>query len=161
MTDRQPIVLTEQLFDVGSALIVATVAADGEPRACRASAWSLVDRATARVRVAVSADDPVTVANLEPGAPVAVTGADVATLRSIQLKGHVATVEEPGVADLDLVDRHNQELVAQIELTDEHPREIVLRFMPSTVLMVELLVDEAFDQTPGPGAGSTLRGGAA
>lgn len=144
-------------------MIVATVAPDGEPRAARAGAWSLVDPASRRVRLAVSADDPVMVASLRDhaarGVYLAVTGADVATLRSLQLKGRVVAVEEPDADDLELAGRHQDLFVSKIEATDGHSRDVVWRFLPASLIMVEVLVQEAYDQTPGPDAGQVLRAG--
>lgn len=121
----------------------------------------MVDPAARRVRLAVSADDPVMVTTLGQHAErvvhLAVTGADVATLRSLQLKGRVVAVEEPDAADRELVDRHQNLFVAKIEATDGHPRDVVWRFLPTALIMVEVVVDEAYDQTPGPDAGQALR----
>ena len=153
--------MPEGNLELGSALIVATAAPDGEPRAARASSWSVVDPAARRVRLAVSADDPVMVATLHQHAErdvhLAVTGADVATLRSLQLKGRVVAVDDPDPADLDLSLRHQDLFVAKIEATDGHPRDVVWRFLPASLIMVEMLVEEAYDQTPGPEAGAALR----
>lgn len=154
--------LDEALLEVGSALVVGTVSSAGEPRASRASSWRLVDAAGRRVRMAISADDPTVVDNLMPRAdrpdpPVAVTGADVATLRSVQLKGRVVAMGDPDAGDLVSIERHLDVFTRKIEATDGHPREIVRRFLPRAYVMVELVVDEAYDQTPGPGAGAVLR----
>jgi hypothetical protein len=160
VSDRQLSESLDGVLELGSALIVATVSPDGEPRAARASAWSVVDPAARRVRVAVGSDDPVLVANLTADRAVgylSVTGADVATLRSVQLKGRVVMIEEPNPVDLDLVARHTDAFVAKIEVTDGHAPEVVRRFLPTSVTMVEMVVEEAYDQTPGPGAGAVLR----
>src|SRR5690606_7630371 len=116
-----------------------------------------------RIRIAVAADDPVIVDNLTGGtspagdAFVAVTGADVVTLRSLQLKGRVVAVGPPDDGDRALADQHADVFTRKIEATDGHPREGMLRFLPTDLVMVDIVVDEAFDQTPGPGAGAILR----
>lgn len=163
MSDFELPELNDAMFQLGSALIVATVAPDGEPRAARASSWRLVDAASRRLRLAIAANDPVIVDNLTrdgsdgPGTSLAVTGADVATLRSVQVKGRVVTVEPPEDADLELIEQHADVFTRKIQATDGHPREVVLRFLPTEYVMVEMLVDEAYDQTPGPAAGAVLR----
>jgi hypothetical protein len=159
VSDRQLSESLDAMLELGSALIVATVAPDGEPRAGRASAWSVVDAAARRIRVAVGADDPAMVANLRAGVAggyVAITGADVATLRSVQLKGRVVAVEAPSQDELDLVARHTDVFVGKIHVTDGHSPEVVRRFLPTALTMVELVVEEAYDQTPGPSAGAVL-----
>lgn len=164
MSDLQPTELDADVLALGSALIVATVGPDGEPRACRASSWELIDAAQRRVRVAVAADDPQAVSYLVEGPEpryLAVTGADVATLRSIQLKGRVVATEPPDDTDLALVARHNDVFISKIEATDGHPPNVIRRFLPSVLIMVELIVEEAYDQTPGPAAGAALLPGGA
>lgn len=149
----------EALLELGSALIVGAVGADGSPRAVRASSWRVVATDPVRVRVAVCADDAVAMAGLErPGAWIAVTGANVTTLSSVQLKGPVVDVGPVEAEDLDLIERHVEVLARNINHADGHPLHIVYRFLPLTYVMVEFEVVEAFDQTPGPGAGAELAG---
>ena len=81
-----------ELIGAGTSLVVGTVSRDAEPRAARAWASSVVATEPLRVRVLMSADDPEAVANLETG-NVSLTGADVPTLQSAQLKGTVVLVE--------------------------------------------------------------------
>lgn len=162
MSDHHIDELPEGMLGLGWALVAATVSPDGEPRAARASAWSVVDPTAPRARVAIAADDPVLIDNLRDdpaGGYVSVTGADVTTLRSLQLKGRVVLIEEPDAADLDLIARHQEVFVSTIEAIDGHGRDVVQRFLPTTVAMVELIVDEVYDQTPGPDAGAVLRAG--
>ena len=49
-------------------------------------------------------DDQTLVDNLE-GRKVAVTAADVRTVRSVQLKGRVVSVEQPTPADIEITER--------------------------------------------------------
>lgn len=156
--------LPEGMLALGSALIAATVSADGEPRAARASSWQVVDPTERRIRVAMCADDPVFVANLglhaEPGSVrVSVTGADVLTFASVQLKGSVVALDAPDADDRAAIEHHNDVFVGKIEAVDGHPADVVRRFLPIEHVMVEVLVDEVYDQTPGPGAGAVLRAG--
>lgn len=147
----------DEMLETGAGLVVATIGADGEPRAARAWSWSLVEPTTDRVRVAVCADDPVTVADLTNGT-VAVTAADVATFESLQVKGRVVAVEAPDAVDLERVRRHSEAFFARVHAVDGNPVELLLRMLPNEIVMIELVVEQAFDQTPGPGAGMRVRG---
>jgi hypothetical protein len=144
-----------ETIGLGCSLVVGTVAADGEPRATRAWAACVVDADRRRLRVLVGADDPVSVANLANGR-IALTGANVRTLRSAQLKGRVVRTEPPTTADLDLVAESSAAFFRAIHETDGNPLEIVERLHPAEVIAVEVDVEELFDQSPGPAAGAAV-----
>lgn len=147
--------LTSMIED-GAGLVVGTVGADDEPRATRAWSAVVVDAAARRLRVVVSADDPVSVANLRPDAVVALNGADVRTFRSVQLKGRVVVVEPPGPDDLDTTREQSERFLHEVHATDGNPIELLRRILPIEVVVVELEIDEMYDQTPGPDAGGPL-----
>jgi hypothetical protein len=142
----------EAMIAAGSGLVVATVCPDGSPRVCRAWSAVTVDRAAGRFRVSVTADDPITVENLSAG-PVAVTAADVRTLRSLQMKGRAVTVDLPTEDDLAEAERQTDVFFRVVSATDGIPVELLRRITPHRVVMVEVQVDERYDQTPGPSAG--------
>lgn len=144
------------MIDAGAGLVVGTAGADGEPRATRAWAVTVVDDGTRRVRVVVSADDPVSVANLRTGAVVALNGADVRTFRSVQLKGRVMAVESPSADDLGTTRAQSDRFLQVVHETDGNPLELLRRILPVEVVVVELEIDEMYDQTPGPDAGGPL-----
>lgn len=146
------------LLEPGSALIVGTVSPDGEPRATRAWALLATDVERGRLRALVSADDPVAVANLAEGARVAVTGADVVTLRSAQVKGEVRAVEAATADDLSAVAAASERFFDLVLETDGTPLALQHRLLPNEVVAVELVVTERFDQSPGPDAGAPLQG---
>ena len=147
--------LTSMIED-GAGLVVGTVGDDGEPRATRAWSVTVVDPAAGRVRVVVGADDAVTVANLRVGALLALNGADVHTLRSVQLKGRVVAVDAAGTADLETARAQSDRFLQAVHDTDGNPFEQLRRMLPIEVVVVEVVVDEMFDQTPGPEAGGPL-----
>lgn len=144
------------IVDGGASLVVATVSEDGEPRAARAWATTVVDPEALRVRIAMAADDDVAVGNLATGT-IALTAADVRTLRSVQLKGRVMAVEPATAADLQRVVEHSDRFFDAVHETDGNPLPLLRRLLPHRVVAVELSVDEAFDQSPGSGAGEALR----
>ncbi len=139
----------------GGGLVVGTVSADGEPRAVRA--WSAVLRseADARLRVVMSADDTVSVENLANGR-VAVTIADVRTFHSLQLKGPVVSTEEATPEDLEEMRIQSDTFLTAVHETDGNPLEGLRRMLPHEVVVFEMLVEDVYDQTPGPEAGVAL-----
>lgn len=140
------------LLDDGVGLLIGTSDGSGVPRAGRA--WGV--RMDAKLlRVVIGADDSYLVANLDRRC-VAVTGADVRRLRSAQLKGHVVAVEDPDEADLAVGDEHTAAFLTAIRETDGTEYELTSRLLPRRMLTVVIEVDEGFDQTPGPTAGTPI-----
>ena len=87
---------------------------------------------------------------------VAVTGADVRTLHSLQLKGHLRTLEPATAADLATVEAFIDEFTEAIEETDGMPRTLTRRMRPAGFAAAVLDITELYDQTPGPTAGTVL-----
>ena len=140
------------ILAAGTSLIVGTVGPDGEPRATRAFALTVVDAEADVVRVVLSADDAVTVDHLDTGV-IAITAADVRTLRSVQLKGRIVGVEASNEHDEAVVADHSGRFFQAIHETDGHDLSAIRQMLPLRTLSVEVLVEELFDQTPGPDAG--------
>ncbi|TFH20950.1 MAG: hypothetical protein E4H05_01185 [Acidimicrobiales bacterium] len=145
------------ILETGAGLVVGTVSADGEPRADRAWAASVVDADTRRLRFVMSADDPAVVENLQSGA-VSLTGAEASTYQSVQLKGRPLVVEAPTAADVELARLQSETFFDAVHRSDGNPVEFLRRMLPHRMLAVEMIVEETFDQTPGPSAGTALAG---
>jgi hypothetical protein len=149
------------LLESGCSLIVGLVTADGQPRAGRGWALSIAaDRRHARLLLAAADVDGLGHA---PGAPigkVAVNGADVLTLRSVQLKGPIVGVEPADDRDLACMARHCDGFFDAVAVVDSIPRYLMERLIPDDVVACTFEIVEAFDQTPGPGAGQPLPSGA-
>jgi hypothetical protein len=118
-------------------------------------AWGLRVRHGHLVRALIGADDATT-PNLRVGARVAVLLVDVATYRSVQLKGSVVDVEAPTASDHDVHEVYVAEFVAALRAADRHTSPDGA--LPAQLVSVTIDVDAAFDQTPGPGAGRALGG---
>jgi hypothetical protein len=144
------------LFGAGAAIIVGTVGPDGEPRATRGWSVRSVDADTGRIRVMISADDPLVVGNLA-GSRIAVGGAEVRTLRSAQVKGRVVSVETPTAEDLADMAHDSERFFVDVHVVDGNPLELLRRLLPHDVVAVEIEVEEQYDQSPGPGAGEPVR----
>lgn len=157
MTGEYEVFETEMaaITAAGGGLVVGTVSDEGEPRAVRA--WSAVvpTGAPDRLRVVMSADDPVAVGNLAHGR-VAVTIADVRTFRSLQLKGTVTLTEVPSAEDLEQMRIQAETFLTAVHETDGNPLEGLRRMLPHDVIVFEMIVEHGFDQTPGPEAGAAL-----
>jgi hypothetical protein len=138
----------------GCAMVVGTASPDGEPHAQRGWGCSVVDPST--LRVMLDSSDPVLRAHLDAGGLIAVTSADVRTLRSVQLKGRVVQLEDPSAVDLERCATHNDELFADICATDFFPVELTSRMVPPGYMVAVVTVEELYDQTPGPGAGAPV-----
>ena len=148
-----------RLLRNGSALIAGLVDPEGRPYALRA--WVVVPASTAgdRVRVALG-DECNVVGDWIVGTRVAVTGGDVSTLESLQVKGTVvAWWGEPTESDLAAAGEHAEAFFLAVHESDGDPIELVRRMGPRHLVVVEIEIDEAYDQTPGPKAGAPLEVG--
>jgi Pyridoxamine 5'-phosphate oxidase len=144
-------------LESGCALIVGSVGADGRPAASRGWGLTVIDAERPELRLLLDAEDDQTVANLSVAdAPVAVTGADVPTFRSVQLKGRVVAVEPADAADRARAVRFMEAFFTDITNTDGTPRPLLEHLVPSGFVASTVRVDDLFDQTPGPTAGTPL-----
>ncbi|MCU1501721.1 MAG: uncharacterized protein JWM12_1075 [Ilumatobacteraceae bacterium] len=151
---------TIDLLESGCALIVGLVTANGAPFATRGWGLTLADaRADARARLLVTAADVVALGHPDgalAGASVAVTGCHILTLRSIQLKGSIASVEPPTAIDQDRVDQYCDDYFGAVAQVDNIPRHLMERMRPRSVVAVVFGIEQVYDQTPGPGAGAAV-----
>jgi hypothetical protein len=148
----------EAMAERGYSMIVGTVDDDGAPRATRGWGVKVVDERARRVRFTMSADDEIAVGNLE-GRLVALTGADVRSLQAMQMKGAVVAIGVPDDDDLQRMTAHTENFLAAVEEIDGIPPDLLKRNLPLTVVTVDVVVDELYDQSPGPSAGAAIRGG--
>jgi hypothetical protein len=118
-------------------------------------AWGLRVRQGHLVRALIGAD-AATTGNLQPGTRIAVLLIDVATYRSVQLKGSIVGVEPPVASDHDVYDVYVAEFVAALRAADRHTS--IDEVLPAQLVVVTIDADAVFDQTPGPGAGRSLGG---
>ena len=146
----------QTVVETGSPLILATASPAGEPYASRGWGLALVDATEGRIRLLLDAEDSVTIANAEAGGSIAITAADVTTLRAVQFKGSCVSVEAATDADRDNSTDHCAKFFATVEVTDGTPRAKLERLVPNDLVAVIVEVRELFNQTPGPRAGETL-----
>jgi hypothetical protein len=140
----------------GRALIVGSASPDGTPLASRGWGFPAFEAAAGLVTVLVDLHDRRAQENLVVGAPAAVTATDVQTLRSLQMKGRVVSSgpSEPG--DDKVVRAYCDAFFGDIETIDGMHRDILERMFPEDWFRCQVLVEERFDQTPGPKAGAPM-----
>jgi Pyridoxamine 5'-phosphate oxidase len=146
---------TRAFLESGCGLLVATVSADGEPHASRGWGLDVVELGSPTVvRVVLDADDERTLEHVAAGGAIAITAANVLTLRSLQLKGRADGLDATSPVDPERVDRYVRQFHADVELTDRVTWATFQTFFPASYVTCVVRVDEMFDQTPGPGAGA-------
>ena len=144
------------------ALIVGMTREDGAPYATRGWGLQVVDEPSqdgdhlAIVRVLLPEDDTVAIAAAEPGRSIAVTAADVVTLRSAQFKGRSLGTAPATEEDLEQSARYFDKFSSDVARADGQPRELLGRLVPHRLVRCVVVVHEAYNQTPGPGAGEEL-----
>jgi hypothetical protein len=146
-------------LESGCGLIVGLVRPDGVPFPFRAWGLDVLDAPAGTVRVLVGAGELARSGvdrALLAGASVAVTGSDVRTLHTVQVKGTVDGVTDVSPDDLKRARRHTSDFFDVIVELDQISREALERMVPVDFVAVALTVSEAYDQTPGPAAGAPL-----
>jgi hypothetical protein len=141
-----------------AALIVGFVGPDGKPRAARGWGLQIPDDDPSRCRLLVDQREVPFLQHLVPGGLIAVTAADVVSLRSIGLKGPVESVGPVDQHDVDHHLVHCDRFFDDIEATDHTPRHLLDHFRPGPLAAVTFRAAQVFDQSPGPAAGRALDG---
>jgi hypothetical protein len=143
------------LIEAGPAIAVGTRDASLVPHAVRGwGARVAEDLRTLEVFV----DRPAasdTMADVQDNARIAVTFVDVMTLRSAQLKGRCVEVCEPGPDDWAWVDKHRAAFVEAVG-NILFPAKAARNLWSMQVVKLRFVVEEIYDQTPGPNAGKAL-----
>ena len=148
---------TRAFLESGCGLLVATVSPEGEPHASRGWGLDVQDLgAPARLRLLLDADDERTLEHVRAGGAIAITAANVLTLRSIQLKGRALGSDGDIPDDPGRVERYVREFHADVHATDHVTWELFQQFFPASCIACLVDIDDVFDQTPGPGAGARV-----
>ncbi len=102
-----------------------------------------------------------TLHNLADNQQIAVTVVIPSTYRSVQFKGSALETSAPFPEFLERVGRHREAFIQEVDLVGV-PRPLATRVFSAEMevspakVKIRLSVDEIFDQTPGPKAGSRL-----
>jgi hypothetical protein len=147
---------TIEYLESGCSLVVGTVAADGEPHACRGWGLRVPVPEVDRLHLVLDAADTVALDNIGATKRLALTAADVPTLRSMQLKGFVADVYSADDEDRATVLEFCDAFFGNVVAIDGTDRRLLERLVPRDFVACDVAVDEFYNQTPGPGAGSAV-----
>jgi hypothetical protein len=141
-------------LDSGVSMVGASANDELSPEAFRMWGASLSHDGV--LRALVSSDAGQTFEHSREGTLLCMTFADVLNLRSIQVKGRsIGAAEPPGPADLACMERYQEVLYPKARLNGT-PDPLLEGIRPRSVFVISIVVDEAYDQTPGPSAGSRL-----
>jgi len=142
--------------DSGVSMVGASAGDDLVPEAFRMWGASLGDDGV--LRALISSDAGLTFERVRRGTLLCMTFADPLDLRSMQVKGRsVGAAEPPGPADLALVQRYEEVFCPKSRLNGT-PQALLEAVRPRSVFAVSIALEEAYDQTPGPTAGTRLEG---
>jgi len=147
---------TIEFLHSGCAVLIGTVDDNGQPHASRGCGVTVLDAEVGRLRLLADASDAKLVANLKPGALVAITVASVPTFQSMQMKGRVVGVETATGADEAKSRQYAADFIRDIHESDGQPMDVLGRWADRTILPCIVEIDSSFDQTPGPLAGTAL-----
>ena len=142
-------------LESGLALSVGTRSADHVPNARRGwGARVSEDGRSMDIFIDKSSCDEA-VANLRDNGRVAVCFVDVSDLHSLQIKGRCVEVGEPGPDDWSWVDRHRAAFTESVGFIG-FPPQTIRHLWSMQVIRIRFVIDEFYDQTPGPGAGKAI-----
>ena len=114
------------------------------------------DRRRATLLVPQSSSGAV-LADLRDNGQIAVVFSEPSSHRTIQVKGHDATVAPCGPDDAALAERYVEGFVAEIaQLGFAHHVAQTILSRHDALVAVHFTIAEAFEQTPGPAAGERL-----
>ena len=135
-------------------VFLGTVDAMGTPDAARVVGIAVVDQS--RLRILISERAATARTNAQVGASVTVLVTDITSHRSVQWKGRVERCGDsrsPG--DTALMDHHVTAFREASSVVGLDPRE-AWKLFPTDGVPLVVLVEECFDQTPGPNAGQRV-----
>jgi hypothetical protein len=144
-----------ELVESPCSQIVATVDETGSPEATRGWAIDVLPGGR-ELRLLLSASATATLANLATTGWIALTVTHFATLESVQVKGHVVSVDVRTAADRIRFEQFCAACTNALHDLEGTPEETIWRLMPVDVVACVMTVEEVYDQTPGPAAGARL-----
>jgi Pyridoxamine 5'-phosphate oxidase len=147
---------TIAFLESGCGVVVGTVGADGAPHVSRGWGITVTSTDPTEVRVLLDADDTVAADYLAATGAVAVTAGNVRTLQATQFKGRAAAVEQATADDRDRAARYADAFFGNINAVDGTPLELINTLRAPDYVACTIRVEEMYDQSPGPSAGTRL-----
>jgi hypothetical protein len=148
--------LLNRCFDAGMSLLVATANAANVPVSCRAVALASADNGATVTVYLPMATSHETIQNVATTHRVAITASHPIDHCSIQLKG-TTTHARLARADEEALVRSHLDAFADVLDTIGIPRRLTRNAACWPAFAVDVRVEQVFEQTPGPNAGSRLR----
>jgi hypothetical protein len=158
--DRPRVALSDDVIsfiESGVSIVMAVVGPTGRAHAGRALAARVLPDATLRIIFPHEGNDAITAA-VQTGGPIAVTFSAPLSHRTLQIKGLSSRPEELDPVDLAMSQTQCKAFAGVIAAAG-HPPAFVQAFMDycaSTPQVLSFPAHEAYEQTPGPGAGRSL-----
>jgi hypothetical protein len=150
--------LAAELLGGGCGLVVGLVDGEGVPFASRAWGRTTVQERPLCLRLVLPLDDGLPLLVGKAVGPIAMTVTDPLTLRSVQFKGRAGPIEPATAEDRATVARCCDSFFSALIEIDGYERSFLERAVPADFLVCTVVVDELYDQTPGPGAGAAIGG---
>jgi hypothetical protein len=144
-------------IESGVSIVVGVVGPAGRALGGRALAARVMQDATIRV-IYPEEGNAAIAASAQSGGPIAVTFSAPLSHRTLQIKGLSSRTENLEPEDLASV-RQQGDAFAAILVAVGHSPAFVQAFsdyLSSALLVLSFPAEEAFEQTPGPGAGRSL-----
>jgi hypothetical protein len=135
------------------------VRAGNVPHSTRGWGLEVLPGPPLRMRLLLSAEDAIVGRDGPSGATgtrVAVTATDPHTMRSVQFKGRADAMIAATDDDRAVARRFCDSFFAAVKEVEGTDRLLLERMVPIDYVACTVVVDELFDQTPGPGAGAAL-----
>lgn len=143
-------------LEAGASVLVATVDGRGIPSCCRASAITSNDDLKTLAIYLPIATSQQTIKDIATTHRLAVAATHVVEHVSIQLKGTASTARLARDDEAALVESRH-EAFADVLHNIGLPRRLTRSVVHWPAFVVDMKVEEIFEQTPGPHAGARLR----
>ena len=144
-----------EFVESGVATIVGTGDAHGRPQMSYGWGPRVDDDRTVMHVFLDAVPGEAIVANLSTNRRIAVTVAHPVSYRSVQFKGVVRDTGAPSEEERAWVRQQRGAFLTSTSLVGDPP-ETIRNLWSDDVVRVVFVVEQAFDQTPGPGAGAPL-----
>jgi len=146
-------------LESGCSFVVALATQSGAPFAMRG--WGLFVRSAEPLRArAMLPAGSLAKGGFRVGADdrlaIAITAADVHTLRAVQLKGTASDFAKATAEEAERTRAHADRFFQAVHEVDGDAISYLERMLPVDLVGCTVEVDELYDQTPGPGAGAPL-----
>ena len=146
----------EHFMTGGVSVLVGTVDADGIPSCCRGIAIATKDHFDSVTIYVPAATAGETVANVATTRRVAVTCSHPLSHETLQIKGVTRGVRLAPASDEAFVRQRLDEFAAVLDEIGL-PRRVTRSVAHWPAFAIDLSVEQVFDQTPGPKAGTLIR----